>query len=680
MTEQTLIRLAMILQDRAPSTLNKYICRLAESVLYDFREGLTLTELSTSINMQFNLTFTPDEIENAIKKKGNRRIIIHNGHYQLLPETIKYMEETPSLISELENYVSKFIDIYPTEYSIRDIISLLTNFFYECFNKNVDNLLSLFNKKEKIKPSVFSASNEEIAIINAFITWDDAEKDKFVYGIVSVCYEYCMLTIKKDNILSKELFRGKRFYLDANIIFRMAGVNNSERQFITQDFIRRCHDVGIDLYYTSSTLEEVFRVITNQVNYIRGVAGYSMPVSSDLVNLINLSQKTNDFYKLYYEWCISPGNKCGDYTSFQRHLVGLVQSAIKNLQIKQSTSYKATARQKEFEENSEKLREYKNNRRVWRYTSKSSSETDINNVFDVLEWRKKNGISIWQTNDFLVSADHLLIDWAESTYSGIPIVVLPSVWLSIILRFSGRTDDDYKSFCLFLTQRQHIDKADVIDPAILLKEINEKTDNIDIKSQIVWEISQNKTEYSFDSQDEYSASVDRAFDKILQDVYGKKDQEIDKLKEEMSQRIKALEDASKEESAQRSAETIEQKTKWLLDLTNAQTNKKVGFFVRLKDYKWIAYFLAGSIVVAGVCIWAFEINPLYSLIISILPSKVLDNPDSIGIVITVISSALGLFCLALGALFNYLGGDSRREKLFNRLYKKNARMLPTDDN
>ena len=65
-----------------------------------------------------------------------------------------------------------------------------------------------------------------------------------------------------------------------------------------------------------------------------------------------------------------------------------------------------------------------------------------------------------QNNDFIVSADQLLISWTGNAFSGVPIVVLPSVWLSIILRFTGRTDDDYKSFCLFLTQRQHISAAD----------------------------------------------------------------------------------------------------------------------------------------------------------------------------------------------------------------------------
>ena len=69
MTEQTLLRLAMVLQNQAPSTLNKYICKLAEAILLDSSEGMTLFVLSNSLNAQFNLSFTEEEVKQAIAKK-----------------------------------------------------------------------------------------------------------------------------------------------------------------------------------------------------------------------------------------------------------------------------------------------------------------------------------------------------------------------------------------------------------------------------------------------------------------------------------------------------------------------------------------------------------------------------------------------------------------------------------
>lgn len=49
MTEQMLIRLAMVVQDQAPSTLNKYICKLAEAILIEYPEGLSLFDLEEAI-------------------------------------------------------------------------------------------------------------------------------------------------------------------------------------------------------------------------------------------------------------------------------------------------------------------------------------------------------------------------------------------------------------------------------------------------------------------------------------------------------------------------------------------------------------------------------------------------------------------------------------------------------
>lgn len=65
-----LLRFAMILQSQAPSTLNKYICKLAEAVLIEYNTGLSLYSLGQIINSQFNLAFTEEEIDTAILKKA----------------------------------------------------------------------------------------------------------------------------------------------------------------------------------------------------------------------------------------------------------------------------------------------------------------------------------------------------------------------------------------------------------------------------------------------------------------------------------------------------------------------------------------------------------------------------------------------------------------------------------
>lgn len=301
MPEQMLLRFAMILQSKAPSTLNKYICKLVEAVLLEHQAGLNLYALSQAINSQFNLAFTEEEIEAAIVKKGQTRILIVNGMYSLSSSAIQSLAAQPSLSEKLNSIISKFVSAEAIDTPVTDVTSLLLRYLYYCFNSNVDNLLSLFEEKITYGVKSFEASAEEISIINTFVAWEDSEKDAIVYSLIATCYEYCMLTIKKDSILSAEIFKGKRFYLDANIIFRMAGVNNEERKTVTTGFVHHCQKAGIELYCTSTTLDEIYRVITSQVEFIRGIAGSSMPVSSSMLESINPSMEINDFYKIYYE-------------------------------------------------------------------------------------------------------------------------------------------------------------------------------------------------------------------------------------------------------------------------------------------------------------------------------------------------------------------------------------------
>ena len=134
--------------------------------------------------------------------------------------------------------------------------------------------------------------------------------------------------------------------------------------------------------------------------------------------------------------------------------------------------------------------------------------------------RKKTQIhDLWQTKDYIVSADQLLASWAKKSYSGLPIVVIPSTWLSIILRFSGRTNNDYRSYCLFMGLRQHRveDEDIIINPVKLLNAVSERTTERSIKETIINEIISNKDQYFFESPKDYTIAVEKAFESILKE-------------------------------------------------------------------------------------------------------------------------------------------------------------------
>lgn len=676
MTEQMLLRLAMVLQNQAPTTLNKYICNLTEAVLLDYPEGISLFDLNNLLNTQFNLAFTEEEIIYAVTQKGRNRIINEGNIYKLTPTIQRKLLMQSSLSEELTQIIQNFCETFELNNSISDISSLLLRYFYYCFNSNVDNLMSLFEKHTPSDSIAFESSAEELAIINCFITWDNPKKDALVYRLIATCYEYCMLTIKKDSILSSELFKGKRFYLDANILFRMAGINNEERKTVTQGFIDHCRQAGIELYCTSATLDEVYRVITAQVGYIRGITGLSMPVSCEKLETINPSTEVNDFYRIYYNWCHIAGNRPGDFTSFNQYLLSLVQDTLSQLKIKQSSAFKVGTHAAQYNQQVDNLKNYKNTMRTWRHTSTQSAETDITNIMDTLTWRTGSGKSIWQTNDFIVSADQLLIGWSNDAYSGVPIVVLPSVWLSIILRFTGRTDDDYKSFCLFLTQRNHISHEDTIDPIQLLRTINEKTTQTDIKERIITEITLNKSQYSFGTAEEYAISADRAFDKVLEEIYGNTEKRIEQAKIEMQKQIDELKESEvdKIENAVE-IQTTAEREKTIITLAKNEAANAVHVFRIVSKLGWIFYILAAFIVGMALASWIWEISPFYSWMVSLLPVKAIASVEVFVAIWGFFTIAITLLATAIKGLFSWLSSEERETRLYNRYYNKHLKIV-----
>lgn len=119
---------------------------------------------------------------------------------------------------------------------------------------NKNSILALLdNVKENGEQ--FKKRESDIKLINLFLDWENEEKNK----------------------LANRLFKGKRFILDANIIFRLAGINNDVRMNAIKSFVEKCKEVGVTLCYTTATLDEIKRVIVSKVQWIKSVTGSQEP-------------------------------------------------------------------------------------------------------------------------------------------------------------------------------------------------------------------------------------------------------------------------------------------------------------------------------------------------------------------------------------------------------------------
>ena len=431
-TESDLLRLSMMLENNGQTTLNKYLCKLAECVLFDSKEdGLTSVQICQTIYDRFLLQFDLLEVEQAINLKGKGRIHCKNKKYHLEPKVINQLSNDTSATEQLREYVSLFIknnDVHITEDSL---LQLILSFLYYSFNSNVVNFTNIIGSIPVVnftdETDIFSPTNEEIQLINSFIAWENNEKNKLFYTIISSSYEYCLLTTKKNPNISQKIFKGKKFYLDTNIIFRIAGINKDDRQFVIKSFVDKCHEVGIALCYTNEVFDEIYRVIDGQITYIRAITQGQPPVNSDIIEKIYPSNDINDFYILYCQWCKEPQNKYNDYFSFREFLLKMIFDAIKPFEMIIIQNYKYKCDSSRYSALLKSLKQYKNEKRPFRPTSDASVKTDINNILYVESLRNKNSKNLWQINDYFVTADQILTSWSKTEFSGIPTVIIPSI-------------------------------------------------------------------------------------------------------------------------------------------------------------------------------------------------------------------------------------------------------------
>ena len=434
--------------------------------------------------------------------------------------------------------------------------------------------------------------------------------------------------------------------------------------------MEKCREVGVALCYTSAVLTEIYRVIDSQIKYIRVITNEQAPVDANLISKLSSNYEVNDFYTLYYNWCKEPQNRYNDFPSFRNYLTGMISNVISNFEYIDSTIIK------DYDENEQQLfdtlMKFKSEKRPYKKTTIESIKTDVKQVLYLNSIRPKSAKSLWDMNEYIVSADQLLISWAEETFNGVPIVVIPSLWLSIILKVSGRaTENDYKSFCMFMTLRHSRtdDNTIHINAVELLSKLSEKTIDSSLKEQIIAEILSNRGKYSFSEPDDYDSSVDLAFDAVLA-------REKDLQKEELLLAVNAEKAKSKKR-----AEEYEEKLKSKISAEEyAQTysQKKAQAKVeRFSQHAQIPLVINGIIFIVAVGIllcWIFKLKPISDIL-----TNIFDSDDKGEKVVSAIVWIFNLFVITiptyLGKVWDYLSSDKRKDKLCSKYFKQQLKIL-----
>ena len=456
MKKDDLFRLGCISMDASSSNLKGSIRRLVYSVFYETNNmQLTIPELITKIQDRYSLEFSSEELEGSLEGDKNLDKYKYGEYTKFQLSTKKYVK-----ISTTDNSYSlpQIIKLYYAKTTIKKdidyVVELITNYIYQVFNKNIDSLMSLINKEiNSISYDEYEFDNDEKTIINDFLNWDDKDKDIAIYNTISYCVDYCMMTIKKDNNTFASLFSGKKFYLDTNVVLRLIGFNNLDRQQVLESFIKRCKACNIELIISNYTRTEANNTIDYYVSNLSSINKDNKPLSQKQYDRYVPNKK--DIINLYNVWKMTT-KQYNDYNAFAKYLRDKVNT-VSAFCSKATFANQAMVNKVEYTDMYNSLKAFKESVNISTY--ESSLDVDINNFLNIKKLRdKEHGENIFNLNTYLITTDSKLCEWNKELYKGVtPICVLPSIWYSILLKTTGRTNDDYKAFTSFLNMRYIIE-------------------------------------------------------------------------------------------------------------------------------------------------------------------------------------------------------------------------------
>jgi hypothetical protein len=493
-------RLAAILYadnnyDVSPATIYR---KIIESVFIQAQnKELSIDDIISEARLHYSISLEHGEVESILRSRKNNIFEIIRR-----PKTddkfVLQSHRFATLLSKIsENNIEYFIEIFGKdnpELEISSIKQIIYRFLYEILNTNISSFSKLLSTKKGNVADVLETSKvgfkeNELKLINSFINWDNSEKDKCIFDISSYAVEYCLI-VNKNNTTNAYLsnLKNKVFYLDTNILFRAIGINGESRKSRTLIFLEKFIEAGEKLKITPYTIKEITTTINANCEAL----------SKNQANAVNSSvflryRSQQDFVDFYHRWKVNRTNP--NIQLFKTHIFTEFERIKAIFRIEEEKLYTADENKEQvrtkLQDNASDIYNYKISEGK-RDISMESAFHDAKNIH-VIEQCRGNAIrNIFETKAFLISSDQALRRWDLKRSQFTPIVLLPSQWLSILLRYINRSNDDFKSFVSFLNLPQNEVVIDNHKLQLVLKGINEITQDLNQQSYLVQQMIQEK--------------------------------------------------------------------------------------------------------------------------------------------------------------------------------------------
>ncbi len=591
---QGLFRISALLYARNNSSnisSKQIIRKIVEDALLqnDPSKAILVSSLISFIDENYAIALSSEEVSAIIedqKFKDSFEYYEDEGLWVSLRSKRREVLEQESMSNKnLHDFIVDFIKVQNIDDSKIDVFY---RFLYGVFTTNLEGYKQLLKEKSILQVDNSLFGDEDKVIINRFLEWDDKGKNAAIFNLASYALEYCMLTNKKDALFEIDNLKNKNLYLDSNILFRAIGVNGEDRQLRTEQFLTRFSKVQQNLFVTKETDTEIRETIDYYISKLnRAVAPTTKVNPKVYVETVDI----DGFYKSYFKWSINRHDS--SINAFKMYLLAKYEEILVKHHIQ-----KDSIKPFEDEDVKDQLKDYES--QLLNHSedkSYSAAEIDARNMI----WmeRKRNGQNedIYQVKYFFVSSDQHLRRWDYNrNQNEVPIVMLPSQWLSMALRYLERSDDDYKSFVCFLNMKvnrptlseeqllyaiEGISEitTDITQQKYLIKTYIKEDFNNELQGLANEELQENAKEFA---KTEYDKAL-----KELESENHSKETRITQLEEETFEKKKALAKANKQRRKQEELKgKLEFENAEYKDEINKHRKEKRESYINKQVRKW----------------------------------------------------------------------------------------------
>lgn len=435
-------------------------------------QPLSIQDIIDQLDDELKITFSEDEVREIVSDEQHFILIGREkaslDKYQLLSRKYNSLQQKDKDI--IGDALNRYLE--GKEVDKEQAKNIVYRYVYFLFNTNTEAFLSLI--KGSIKPlaklpdDLFN--NEEIDFINDFLNWDDEQKNLSLYKLSNYCIEYALAVNNSKETVLHAAIRNKSFYIDNALLYRALGINGDQLKRRILTFFKKCIETGQKLYISSISRNEFLETTDYHIDQIKSTTPFGRINPAVFRRIAG-----NSFYQFYHEW--RENRITYGFDTFRAFIKGEYDNLINHFNI--TEDFKVPFK---TDEENDIVDNYVQGIKACK-TSKRGSKNDklifydAQNAYWITCLRNNNDQSVEHTKYYFITSDLKLQAWDYSRDNQCqPLTMLPSQWMALLLKYTSRSNDDYKSFVSFLSiphEEQAIDDRDMQEIMAGISEITE---------------------------------------------------------------------------------------------------------------------------------------------------------------------------------------------------------------